>query len=173
MTKKKDDFNIEEAVRAYSARRKELRGNPVDNLFAVLKELLLELLGDQPTAIETKEGLYIIKYIQGIIANAIQYYDTYKRLPLLQYTLFGDCSGGSLVDLYMSPDMGLVESFKLRDLALSLKETTDDWGAQKPQDEIEQLDMIKNAVQDMGAYSAIQDHIKTSGTSSEGSEEEK
>jgi hypothetical protein len=173
-----DKFDIDAALKKYNDRREELRGDPINKLFEVLKELIIDHFGGDVNALEPteeKEGLYLIKYIQGIIGNALEYHKLYKRLPLFQYTLFGDHTGRSLVDMYMSPDMEMVEGFQLRKLAQMLIDETDKWGAMKESnpDDLPPLEMGKITIEDMDPYSALKDMLKKPPADSDGSEEDK
>ena len=139
----------------------EKKKEAVDVFFDVLRAMLRLEIGDKPSLVEEKEAIYIARYIQGIIANAIGYWRDYRRLPLLKWEIYGDHTGGSLVDAYMSPDTQMIHQFMLRELANKLKEATDEWDLELQARHIPVPDMdIGKVKADMGQYTAIIDHIK-------------
>jgi len=136
------------------------KAEAVEVLFDVIRAMLRLEIGDSPSMPEEKEAIYIAKYIQGIIANAIGYWRDYRRLPLLKWEVYGDHRGTCLVDAYMSPDAQMVYQFMLRELVYKLKDATDKWDLELQARHIPVPDLDMGKVEAMiEQYSGIVAHI--------------
>lgn len=127
--------------------------------FVALRKMLFAEFGDMSNPIEEKEALYIAEYIRGLTEKAFKYWREYRRLPIYQWTLFGDATGGVMADCYMTPDMSKIEGYMLRRYTHLLMDVTDKWSLELEARGIPKPDMGQIEV-DASAYSALEKHIK-------------
>jgi hypothetical protein len=150
----------------------EAKLEAIEVFFDVLKALLNRELGDNPNPQEIKIATYIAKYIQGLLVNALMYWREYNRIPVLQYSIFSDHKGRSIMDLYVTPDTQTYENFKLKSLCLKLKAATDVWDLELDQSDVQLpklTEMSQKEINTLEAYSIIQQYIKDQSDEPEGS----
>ena len=127
--------------------------------FVALRKMLFAEFGKRMDTTEEKEALYIAEYIRGLTEKAFEYWREYRRLPIYQWVLFGDAKGGSMVDIYMTPDMEKIEGWMLKRYTHILLEATNKWDLELDARGIPKPDMGQIEV-DSVAYSALAKHIK-------------
>lgn len=169
------NFNDSENKDTNDKAEMEAKVEALDVFFDVLKALLNRELGENPHQSEIKHAVYIAKYIQGILANCLLYWRDHGRLPVITYSIFGNDKGRSIVDMYMTPDAQIFEGFKLRSLAIKLKEATDEWDLELDQSDVQLPTLTEMAdiqIETLQAYTIVQGIIKSQSEGSEGSENE-
>jgi len=135
----------------------------VDIFFDVLRAMMRLEIGDNPTSMEEQEAVYIIKYIQGLVSKALEFWRDYQRLPLVEYTVYGDHRGGSNMFYYMSSDSNTVRQFMLRELTQHIEEAKAKWDTGLQARETKDPGLTMGEIKtNLAAYSAIAEHLKKS-----------
>ena len=137
----------------------ENREEAAEMFFVALRKMLFAEFGERMDTTEEKEALYIAEYIRGLTEKAFKYWKEYRRLPIYQWVLFGDATGGVMVDCYMTPDMSKVNGYMLKRYTHLLMDSTNKWDAELDARGIPKPDMGQIEV-DSVAYSALAKHIK-------------
>jgi len=140
----------------------ENREEAAEMFFVALRKMLFAEFGERMDTTEEKEALYIAEYIRGLTEKAFEYWREYRRLPIYQWTLFGDATGGVMVDCYMTPDMSKVEGYMLKRYTHLLMDSTNKWDAELDARGMPKPDMGQIEVDGI-AYSALAKHIKEQG----------
>ena len=140
----------------------ENREEAAEMFFVALRKMLFAEFGERMDTTEEKEALYIAEYIRGLTEKAFEYWREYRRLPIYQWTLFGDATGGVMVDCYMTPDMSKVNGYMLKRYTHLLMDSTNKWDAELDARGMPKPDMGQIEVDGI-AYSALAKHIKEQG----------
>ena len=127
--------------------------------FVALRMMLFAEIGERMDRVEEKEALYIAEYIRGLTEKAFKMWRAYRRLPIHEWTLWGDATGGSIASCYMTPDMEKVEGWMLKRYTHILTEAKEKWDLELQARDIPKPDMGQIRVDNV-AYSALEKHIK-------------
>ena len=141
------------------AEEKDPKEEAAEMFFVALRKMLFAEFDGRVDTTEEKEALYIAEYIRGLVEKAFNYYREYRRLPIYQWTLFGDATGGVMVDCYLTPDMSKVEGYMLKRYTHLLMEATNKWDLELDARGVPKPDMGQIEVDDV-AYLALAKHIK-------------
>ena len=137
----------------------ENREEAAEMFFVALRKMLFAEFGERMDTTEEKEALYIAEYIRGLTEKAFEYWREYRRLPIYQWVLFGDATGGVMVDCYMTPDMSKVNGYMLKRYTHLLMDSTNKWDLELDARGMPKPDMGQIEVDNV-AYSALAKHIK-------------
>ena len=137
----------------------ENKEEAAEMFFVALRKMLFAEFDGRMDTTEEKEALYIAEYIRGLAEKAFKYWVDYRRLPIYQWTLFGDATGGVMVDCYLTPDMSKIEGYMLKRYTHLLMDATNKWDLELEARGIPKPDMGQIRVDNV-AYSALEKHLK-------------